>query len=151
MHTQQIADTKLLAINKVKYRAIGILASGSISVILSLVLSKHLGAIGAGISIMIGTNIGNIVIMNIVYRKQADINVKKFFRKCHLPMIVPFCISTAVGLLVKHIISANTIMTLLLNITLYVIMYSMIMWKYYINIKEKQIIMSYVRKGKYVL
>lgn len=144
--TQEIANNMLIAMNEIKYRAIATGTTAVISLSLSLILSYFMGAIGAAISIFIGNLIGRVIIMNIIYQKKLGINIKLFFKECHFRMIIPVTITILVGfLLLGYNQNLNMINFIIKLIVLFTI-YSLLVWKLFLNNYEKNLILSPFRK-----
>ncbi len=91
LFSQEIANTAVIAKNKVKQQAIGYIIMAISCVALSFPLSKILGSLGACIAIAFGYSM-LFVYMNTLYYKQLEINVYQFYKNCYiklgLPMIV---------------------------------------------------------------
>lgn len=99
-YSQQIANTTLLAQNKVKYQSIGLIANSFLNVIISSLLCKCFGAIGVCIGICI-TAFLNLVYINIVYYKVLKINVFVFYKKCYFRILLPILITIASSVVVN--------------------------------------------------
>jgi O-antigen/teichoic acid export membrane protein len=78
MYPLQIADTLIAVRNKVKYQALAYLFIGVVNIVLSLVLTPSLGALGSSISIFVAYSI-NFLFLNIIYRNQLQLNLKSFY------------------------------------------------------------------------
>ena len=92
----QIAHTTLIVENKVKLQAYVFIGMGVLNVILSLILSKYFGAIGASLSIFIAYMVRTIA-MTFIYQKTLKLDMVRFFKETFLK-ITPYLILTfAVG------------------------------------------------------
>lgn len=95
-YPQQIANTMLLAVNKVKERAIISVLVAIINVGLSCVLSKYWGAIGACISICVSICVRTFL-LDVLYKRKLDLDIIAFFRKCHLALLSSFILAVVLS------------------------------------------------------
>ncbi|SMB88723.1 Membrane protein involved in the export of O-antigen and teichoic acid [Desulfonispora thiosulfatigenes DSM 11270] len=135
--TQQIANTALVAKNLVKYHCFGVVIMSMTSIVLSIVLSPKLGATGAGIGIFIGTILGGVVVMNLVYSRVLRINLAVFFRECHLKLFMPIVLTILIGFLVQLYFPLGGWVGFLIKVTIVSISYSILIWKLGLNNFEK--------------
>lgn len=87
-YSQQIANTTIIAKNKVKIQALGLLITSFLNVVISPILSSKLGVYGVCLAIFIAAFL-NLIFMNIVYYKVLKMNVFEFYKKCYLPIFIP--------------------------------------------------------------
>lgn len=144
--TQQIGNTALVAVNKIKYAAFCSLTVASCSIVLSVILSQYFGAIGAGIAIFIGNIIGLVIGMNIVYYKVLNIDIFRFFRECHLKMVIPLLLTSGIGLLLQYIFPVENILLFMLKVCILGMIYFLIMWTFVFNKSEKDLFMGIFNK-----
>lgn len=88
-YPQQIANTYVIVMNKVKKKAIISLGIMAVYIFLAFLLGKLFGAIGVSIGICVALCIQTLF-LNILYYRDLKINVFKFFKECHLKMIPGF-------------------------------------------------------------
>ena len=94
--SEQIANTTVIAKNKVKQQAVGYIIMAVSCVGLSFPLSRALGAIGACAAIGVGYSI-LFIYMNILYYRDLNINVFGFFKECYLKLSLPMIVIATVG------------------------------------------------------
>lgn len=97
----QIANTALVVENKINLRSYVFVTTGIINVALSFVLSKHLGAFGASISIFIAQTI-RAVLMAIINHKVLKINMFKFVKETFIKLMPPMLLAMLIGLALEH-------------------------------------------------
>ncbi len=141
---QQIANTQLIAENKIKFNAVISLISNLINVAISFVICRYIGALGAGISICIAMLL-RIVSMNIVYKKIINIDILRFFKECTLKLFPALLLYFVCGIAIFSFIAPTgwsyfILKTSLLGIVYFVIIYFLGMNKY-----EKDLIFSTVK------
>ena len=144
--TQEIGNTMLIATNKIKYDAISVGVVASISFSLSMFLSKYLGAIGAGISIFIGNFIGRIIVKNYIYIKVLGLNIRKFFKECHLSMAIPIMITFFIGRYSLYRFKATSMTMFIIKVLILIFIYSSLMWIISVNRLEKDEIINSIKK-----
>lgn len=94
--SQQIANTTVIAKNRVKQQAIGYIIMALSCLIASFILSRAFGVIGACIAIAFGYSV-LFVYMNILYYKHLNIDVFRFYRECYLKLLLPMIFVALIG------------------------------------------------------
>jgi O-antigen/teichoic acid export membrane protein len=145
--TQEIAYTKLVALNEIKYRAMASLTVAVISIVLSMILSKNYGAIGSAIAIFIGNVVGLLVIMNIVYYKVLKINIFRFFKECHVKMFIPLALTCAIGVLMQYQFPVESLLFFMGKAGLLAILFFALMWAISFNLYEKDLFLGLFRRA----
>ncbi len=138
---QQIANTTVIALNKVKIQAIIMCGSSLINVILAYFLSKKWGAVGASASVC-AAFFFRMICMNVVYYKELHIDLKKFFTECHIKMLPSLIIILAIGLCEAHFIPLRGLIGFLTKGACFTVTYATIMWIWGANSYEKDLIRS---------
>ena len=116
-----------------------------INVILSIILSKFYGGIGAAVSTAISLTCGSVVFMNIFYHKKIGINIIGFWKNI-LKMTIPMLFAVVLAILLKNILQINSIGILIFEILAYVIIYGLIVYKFSMNNYEKQLVLKPINK-----
>lgn len=106
--TQEIAQTYLVVVNELKYRAIIFITASVISVIISFVLAPNYGALGCGIGIFTATLLCHVIGMNIIYYKILKINVIQFFITSFTSFLLPFTLALIFGFSMPYFITINS-------------------------------------------
>lgn len=144
--TQQIANTALVATNEIKYRAISSITVAIISLTISIILSSRWGAIGSAIGIFLGNIIGQVVFLNIVYRRVLNINIKRFFRECHLKMLIPMIITMIFSVFIHTILPTNNLGMFIVKVAIICIVYLIIIWYKVLDENEKSLSNNIIKK-----
>lgn len=142
--TQEIARSTLIAENKIKYQAFGFIIVASVSVILSLILSPHYGAIGAGMAICIGHLVGSVVFMNIVYVRVLKLNMWRFFYSCHLKIAPALLFLGIMGLILQRYFPVEFLRYFLLKAAFLGIIYFLFLWLFTFRDDEKRLLQGLV-------
>lgn len=143
--TQEIADTTLVAVNKVKYQAYIFICMAITNIILSLIFTRLWGVIGASLSIFL-SYILRTVGMNIIYYRELHIDVFHFFKECHIKMATALIATLITGILIESFISISGWLGLLFKIIIITIAYVVIIWRFAMNEYEKNIFTSTAKK-----
>ncbi len=144
--TLEIPNTLLLVIDKLKFRSYLNISGGIVGIIISILLSTKLGALGAGIGIFIGSVLFNLIGMNIIYWKRLKLNIPRFLKDCHLNLLVPILLSLIVGFIIQRILPADDWLQFALKVLLVGSFYIIIMWLVGMNSFEKQLIVSVINR-----
>ncbi len=105
-YSQQIANTTIIAKNKVKLQAMGLLATSFVNLAVSPILSHYFGAVGVSTGIVI-TAFLNFIYQNTLYYRVLKINVFTFYRRCYLPILIPIVCGILISKLLAEIIMVS--------------------------------------------
>lgn len=144
---QNIGLSILQAKNLYKYRTIIFFFIAIINILLSILLSKHYGAIGAAMGTSIALILGQIIILNIYYHKKVGINMIEFWKNI-IKMTIPMILVIIFGIILNIVIKSNKIIYLLVKIILYSIVYFITIYKFSMNKYEKNLINGIILKFK---
>ena len=136
---QQIGNTAVIALNKVRLQAYVFIGMAVMNIILSAILSYFWGALGASLAICMSYFVRSIG-MNIVYYKALKINIFKFFRECHIKLLVPLLLILLIGLGLNIALPNVSWTNFLLKGSIVVIAYFIIMWVFGLNSYEKNLV-----------
>lgn len=142
---QQIGNTAVIAMNKIKNQAIVFLIMAVVNIILSVILSGTMGIVGASLSICIAYLIRTIG-MNYIYHKQLHINMFTFFKECHLKLFIPTIISLIFSLLINYLFQNISWYILVIKGTIIVSFYCLIMWRIGLDNYEKNLVFSMFKR-----
>lgn len=142
---QQIGNTAIIALNKVKLQAKVYVVMGIINVILSFVFSYYWGSIGASLSICIAYFIRSLGLNKIFYR-ELNIDIKVFYKKTYGKNILCFLIVLIMSYVYNIILPPITWTSLFIKGTLIVLTYIIIVWNFSMNEFEKNLLKKIVRK-----
>lgn len=135
--TQTVGISILQAKNMHAFRSWMYLFIAIINTLISFFLSKIYGAIGAAIGTALSLIFGNIIIMNIYYHFKVRLNIPEFCRKLSSLLLSLIC-SVVIGS-VLLLISSNSWLVLIVQCSIYSIIYIFIMWFFGMNDYEKQL------------
>lgn len=136
-YSQQIANTTILAKNKVKLQSIGLLGSALLNIVISSFLSDRFGATGVSVGICITAFI-NLIYINIVYYKVLKINVFEFYKKCYLTIVPPIVISIATSFALSKLVTSVSVLTILIKGSASVAVFFICVWLMHVKKNERK-------------
>lgn len=137
--TQNIGLSILQAKNLYKYRTIIFFAIAILNLLVSILLAKWYGGIGAAIGTAMSMLLGQGVILNIYYHKVVKIDMLEFWKNI-FKLSIPVIITVLLGVLINAIIVSNSIIILIIKIIIYTIIYAILMWFMGMNCYERDLI-----------
>lgn len=133
--TQQIAATTVIAKNLIKYQSYCMIFSGVLGLVLSYVSSLFFGAVGVCLGTAISSII-NIIYMNYIYYKKANINMLEFYKKCYFRAIPGYIIAIFFGLLITNVITLDGWLGFVFKAICIAVIYMLMMFFIYLGKQE---------------
>jgi O-antigen/teichoic acid export membrane protein len=142
----QIANTTVIVENKVKLRSLVTLSTGILNVLLSLILSKELGALGASISIFV-SYLFSTSAMVIIYIKVLRLNMWKFFKETFFKITPFLLVVMGVGLALEYYNPMHQgLLRFIINGGIFVVVFAVIMILFVLNQYEKNLFWGIFKK-----
>lgn len=143
----------LVAQNKHQFRSKVYLSIAIVNAISTYLIAPYMGGIGAALCSCISYLVGQGVIMNIYYYKEAGIDIPLFWKNICFMTTVPGTM-LCIGLVMSKWIVVNNWFTFLFGVVLYTIIYCVSMYFFILNDYEKDIVrkplLSAMRKVKLI-
>lgn len=143
---QQIGNTAVVALNKVKQQAVVFTLMAIINIALSFILSSYYGVLGGSIAIFIAYTFRSVG-MNVIFKRSLNIDILKYFKECHFKFIIPQGIVLLLGISLNLLPLRLSWMNLLIKGFLLVAIYSIVTWTFIMNTYEKQLIKGVINLG----
>lgn len=148
--SQQIANTSISVLNKVKYYAFINMVTGLFNLICSYFVCQFFGVVGV-CAVTGGAFVLRIILLNIVYVKSLHIDIIMFFKECQLKMIPATLIILALSWIIVKIfpLSAEGIVGwgfFGIKVLIICVIYVAVMWLLGWNSFEKQLLNSLLRR-----
>jgi len=139
--TQNIGISILQAKNMHAFRSISYLIVAVANIIISIIFIKMFGTIGGATGTAFSLIVGQIIIMNIYYKKKMELDIKKFWIEITklLPAILVTCVF---GLVFKNFVPSTTFLKLIINVIVFSIIYTASMYLIGINKYEKDLFVT---------
>lgn len=142
---QNLGIIILQARNQIKFKSLLDISMAGISVCFQVILSKYYGGIGCAIAIAGAFIIGQGVCLNVYYSKKQGINILLFWKEIINMAIAPIII-TVFGVILSMRINFSSIISLLIGICCYVMVYMILFWKFSMNQSERELFLQLVNK-----
>lgn len=142
---QNIGNEIQRAQNKHQFRTLFYAVMTGINVVLTIILCKIYGEVGAAVGTAISTVVVDVIVMNIYYQKQLYLDMILYWKNI-LKMCKGLMIPLVVGFFLKTLIPQDSIKMFIIGICLYIIVYSVSMWKFSMNSSEKELCIGWVLK-----
>lgn len=133
------------ALNKHQYRSFVYAAVAIANLLISIPLVKKYGAIGAALGTTIALLVGNVLIMNIIYKKIIGLDVLGFWKSIAtlVPSVVP---SIICSILYKKFILIDRWSALLIGCVLFMVVYIISLYLLGLNKEEKEMLSPMIKK-----
>ena len=145
--TQSIGTTLSYVDNEVRYNSIIAVSVSILSLVLSICLASRYGAVGCGFAFFVSMMLSCIFI-NIFYQKILKLNIKDFFKNCHLKICHVHIVILALMLLYDNYIGIGSWINLLFAGVTYTILYFTACYFLCMNENEKTIVFDILNKFK---
>ena len=137
---QDIGIQTIYVKNKVKEMSYCYILMALLNLIIAFILTPRFGVIGLCLSIGIAYTVRTICI-DIVFRRDLDIDIFLFFKKTFLALFVPLFIIMLLGLIMNVLIVGNNWCSFIYKAIIYVFVYLVVMFPF-MNMEEKKLILG---------
>jgi len=117
------------------------------NIFLSIPLIRAYGTIGAAVGTAISLIAGNILFMNWYYDRKIGLDIKGFWKSI-IKFLPAFIAPVILGICIMNFVPINRLITLVLWIVVYAVVFCVSMWFLGMNVSEKNMILGIVRKFK---
>ena len=138
---QNLGVTILQARNQMKFRSIVYIIIALICLGISIPLAKEYGGIGCALATGLALTAGQIVVMNIYYRRCIHLDIPKFWKEIGKMSIIPIILGSS-GIILLRYFELSNVYSLLLGITLFSTIYIPLFWKKSMNNSERQLFLQ---------
>ncbi len=141
---QTCAGSILQVKDKYYLRSITLFVIAIINIVLTIVMARTYGMIGAAMATTIAIIVSNIL-LNTFYKKIINLDVGLFWKQC-IPIICAAVIICGIGYVISLINIKNIYISFGLHILIYVFVYGVVMFLFVMNRREKELVRSIIRK-----
>jgi len=142
---QNVGIAILQAKNMQGFRSVVYIAIALLNVVASIPLSKMWGGFGCALATGVSLTLGNIIIMNIYYHRRIGLNIPLFWRNI-IRMTIPVLVALLCGYGINSLITQEGFILLASKIVIYSIVYAIIMWFFGLNMYEKNLFISPLKR-----
>lgn len=144
--TQNIGISVIRAMNIHKYRSFMYIIIAILNVIISIPLSIKYNGIGAAIGTCVATICGQVIFMNLFYKKKVCIDINEYWKNFTRFLLLTFVV-VAFNLYLKSLIAITTWTSLLFSIFIFTVCYVFLYLFFVANSYEKNILVKLIKKG----
>ena len=141
---QTCAGSILQVKDKYYLRSITLFVAAVINIVLTILLAKTYGMIGAAMATTVSIVFSN-AILNYFYSKIIKLKIGLFWKKC-IPIIFAAAIISGLGFLISLIEINNVYFAFLFHVLLYTAIYSVFMFFFVMDQSEKALVKSIIDK-----
>lgn len=117
------------------------------NILLTIVLVKHFGIIGAPIGTGLSMIIGNTFVINWYYSRKVGLEIGRFFKEVFLKLALPIALALGISLLFNHLfVQTAGWLWFFLKCMAIVILYCLVMFLLGMNESEKRLLIQLKRK-----
>ena len=135
---QNLGITILMARNQMKFRCVSYVIIAIGSLFLSVPLAKMYGGIGCAIATALALTLGQIIIMNIYYKRVIHLDIPRFWREIGKMSLTPIILGL-LGYFILSQIGINSIITFLLSVLIFSLIYLAAVWRTGMNDYERDL------------
>jgi O-antigen/teichoic acid export membrane protein len=142
---QSLGVTILQARNQLKFRSIVCLLIAVFSLLISIPLTKQYSGIGCAIGTAFALIVGQIIVMNIYYKKKVSLDINKFWFEIIKMSIIPamFCL---IGLWANKYIDLNSYPKLFVGVVVFSVLYLPLFWFFSMNKYERELFIKPIKR-----
>lgn len=144
--TQNTGMAILQALSIHRGRAIILFYSSLVCVVLGYVLSLCFGPIGMFVGTAISLTFGQVIMINLYYKRKAGLYIGQFFRRTYLPMLLPAVFLSVCGCALSRFWKVDCWTDLFIAIAIYGIMLFATLFSFYLNREEKDMFTAPLKK-----
>lgn len=144
---QNIGGEIQRAQNKHRYRTLFYGVMTGINVILTIVLCQKWGEIGAAVGTAISTIVVDVIVMNIYYHTQLNIDILCFWKSI-AQMVTGLVIPLLIGLVTMYFVRINNLLIFIGCVTIYTVLYCISMWVFAMNTDEQKVFLHLLKRKK---
>lgn len=144
--TQNTGLAILQALNIHRGRAIILFYSSIVCVVLGCILTYFWGPIGMFISTAISLTFGQVIMINLYYKRKAGLLIGLFFRQTYLPILPLYILLAIAGVLLTCYWHVENWMDLIIAIGMYGALCLLILFLLYLKKEEKNIFLAPIKK-----
>lgn len=133
---QNVGINILMARNQMKFRSLLYVTIAFLSLFLSVYGAKHYGGIGCAAAVALALTAGQIVAMNVYYKKRQRLDIGRFWREIGRMSVTP-AILCAAGLLASDLVDLSRPAVFCGSLLLFTAVYVPCCWHFSMNAHER--------------
>lgn len=143
---QNLGITILQARNEMKFRSVLYIIIALVSLAMQIVLTRYFGGIGCAMGVSGALVVGQILIMNVYYRRRQDLDIKTFWKEISKMSIIPIVLIFSSMLVIRHFFALDSWGKLILGIAAFSLVYIPLFFRFSMTDEERNLFISMVHK-----
>lgn len=143
---QNLGITILQARNEMKFRSVLYIIIALVSLAMQIVLTRFFGGIGCAMGVSGALVVGQILIMNVYYRRRQDLDIKTFWKEISKMSIIPIVLIFSAMLVIRHFFALDSWGKLILGIAAFSLVYIPLFFRFSMTDDERNLFISMFHK-----
>ena len=143
---QNLGITILQARNEMKFRSVLYIIIALVSLAMQIVLTRFFGGIGCAMGVSGALVVGQILIMNVYYRRKQDLDIITFWKEISKMSIIPIVLIFSSMLIIRHFFALDSWGKLILGIAAFSLVYIPLFFRFSMTDDERNLFISMVHK-----
>lgn len=143
---QNLGITILQARNEMKFRSVLYIIIALVSLAMQIVLTRYFGGIGCAMGVSGALVVGQILIMNVYYRRRQDLDIKTFWKEISKMSIIPIVLIFGSMLAIRHFFALDSWGKLILGIAAFSLVYIPLFFRFCMTDEERNLFISMFHK-----
>lgn len=143
---QNLGITILQARNEMKFRSVLYIIIALVSLGMQIVLTRYFGGTGCAMGVSGALVVGQILIMNVYYRRRQDLDIKTFWKEISKMSIIPIVLIFSSMLVIRHFFALDSWGKLILGIAAFSLVYIPLFFRFSMTDDERNLFISMVHK-----
>lgn len=143
---QNLGITILQARNEMKFRSVLYIIIALVSLAMQIVLTRYFGGIGCAMGVSGALAVGQILIMNVYYRRRQDLDIMTFWKEICKMSIIPIVLIFSSMLIIRHFFALDSWGKLILGIAAFSLVYIPLFFRFSMTDEERNLFISMFQK-----
>lgn len=143
---QNLGITILQARNEMKFRSVLYIIIALVSLAMQIVLTGYFGGIGCAMGVSGALVVGQILIMNVYYRRRQELDIKTFWKEISKMSIIPIVLIFSSMLVIRHFFALDSWGKLILGIAAFSLVYIPLFFRFSMTDEERNLFISMFHK-----
>lgn len=143
---QNLGITILQARNEMKFRSVLYIIIALVSLAMQIVLTRYFGGIGCAMGVSGALVVGQILIMNVYYRRRQDLDIKTFWKEISKMSIIPIVLIFSSMMVIRHFFALDSWGKLILGIAAFSLVYIPLFFRFSMTDDERNLFISMFHK-----
>lgn len=143
---QNLGITILQARNEMKFRSVLYIIIALVSLAMQIVLTRYFGGIGCAMGVSGALVVGQILIMNVYYRRRQDLDIMTFWKEISKMSIIPIVLIFSSMLVIRHFFALDSWGKLILGIAAFSLVYIPLFFRFSMTDDERNLFISMFHK-----